>query len=678
MMTVVSGAISRSAQRYRADAAPAYALNAHPCTVKMRIGTRASAAADPPQQPRLRAVDVHDVRALPAHQRDQLDHAEQIVDGMQIPAHVSQSDEAGARGERRIAQRALAVRGDEHVEPSDERGQQGGHIGLRSARLGERDQQQDPGTGGHRAVSLYSGVMSAGQRAARRAAGVLVVALFAWWAVADGGYAPGAWYPGALVLLVAIAGCVRARMVRDAPPAVRLALAALAGLTVWSFCSIAWADARGDAWDGANRTLLYLMVFALFAVVPWTVAEAAAGLGAFALATAGVGAWEVARVVVAGADASVFVDGRLAAPVGYENASAALFLVAFWPALLLAAHRPAPAWARAILLATAGLLLELTILTQSRGALVAGVVTLILAIVFVWDRVPLLASLLAVAAVTAASLPTLLGVYEAAPREPDLGPVAIALGLSAAVLFATGLALERAARGRGRLVRAVAAAAVLLTTAGAALAIAAGTPADSRFAAGLGSGRYDFWRVATLEFGRHPLGGVGADNFAHDYVRERRRREEPLYPHSLALRTVTQLGAVGGALLALFVGAVVVAVRRLPSGDLGRSAVAVAALVAGSRLAGARLDRLAVGDAGRRGPGDGLPRPGRRARPAAARRSGPARRSPPAPAPRSSPASPALSLRAAGAVGEGGRSERCGSGAAIPARRCAGSSVRAS
>ena len=218
----------------------------------------------------------------------------------------------------------------------------------------------------------------------------------------------------------------------------------------------------------------------------------------------------------------MFVDGRLAAPVGYENASAALFLVAFWPALVLAAHRPAPAWARAILLATAGLLLELTILTQSRGALVAGVVTLILAIVFVWDRVPLLASLLAVAAVTAASLPTLLGVYEAAPREPDLGPVVIALGLSVAVLFATGLVLERAARGRGRLVRAVAAAAVLLTTAGAALAIAAGTPADSRFAAGLGSGRYDFWRVATLEFGRHPLGGVGADNFAHDYVRERR------------------------------------------------------------------------------------------------------------------------------------------------------------
>jgi tetratricopeptide (TPR) repeat protein len=427
--------------------------------------------------------------------------------------------------------------------------------------------------------------MSAGQRAARRAPGVLAVALFAWWALADGGYAPGAWYPGALVLLAALAGCVRPRMLRELPPAAQLALAALAAFTAWSFCSIAWSDARGDAWDGANRTLLYLTVFALFAVVPWTVAEAAAGLGAFALATAGAGAWEIARAI-AGGGASVFVDGRLAGPVGYENASAALFLVAFWAALLVAAQRPTPRWARAIMLATAGLLLQLTVLAQSRGALVAGVLTLALALVLLPDRLPLVLSLLAVAAVAAASLPTLLRVYEAAPDEPELGPVAIALGLSAALLFAAGLALERAerkaARTRVPLVRAVAAATVLVTAAGAALAVAAGTPADSRFAAGLGSGRYDFWRVATLEFARHPVGGVGADNFAHDYVRERRRREEPLYPHSLALRAVAQLGAVGAALLALFVGAVAAAVHRLPRGDLDRRTVAVAALVAGA------------------------------------------------------------------------------------------------
>jgi tetratricopeptide (TPR) repeat protein len=424
--------------------------------------------------------------------------------------------------------------------------------------------------------------MSAAHRAACRAVGVLAVALFAWWAVADGGYAPGAWYPGAVVLLVALAGSVRPWMLRGLPPAPRLALAALAGFTAWSFCSIAWADARGDAWDGANRTLLYLTLFALFAAVPWTLGEAAAGLGVFALATAGVGGWEIGRAV-AGDTAGVFLDGRLAAPVGYENASAALFLVAFWPALLLAAHRPAPRWRRAVMLATSGLLLQLTILAQSRGALVAGVVTLALAVALVPDRAALSAALLAVAAVTAASLPTLLTVYEAAPEEPDLGPIAIALGLSAALLFAAGLALARTERWAARVPprRAVVAATVLVA-AGAALAIAVGAPADSRFAAGPGSGRYDLWRVATLEFAQHPVAGVGADNFAHDYVRERRRREEPLYPHSLVLRSVAQLGAVGGVLLALFLAAVVLAVRKPAPGDVGARAVAVAALVAGT------------------------------------------------------------------------------------------------
>jgi hypothetical protein len=426
--------------------------------------------------------------------------------------------------------------------------------------------------------------MSVGQRAAWRAVGVLAVALFAWWATADGGYAPGAWYPGALLLLAALAGCVRPRMYRALPLPARVALAALAAFTVWSFCSIAWADARGDAWDGANRTLLYLTVFALFAAVPWTSGEAAAGLGAFAVATAGVGGWEIVRAL-AGDGSGAFADGRLAAPIGYENASAALFLAAFWAALLVASRPRTPASARGVLLATAGLLLELTILAQSRGSLIAGVVTLVLALVFVADRRELLLALSAVAVATGASLPALLGVYGggAPVQEPDLAPAAVAMAVTAVVLYGAGLALEPAARwvavhARVSRARAIAAVAVLVVGAGAGLALSP----DSRFAAGPGSGRYDFWRVAALEFARHPVAGVGADNFAHDYVRERERREEPLYPHSLVMRALSQTGVVGAALLALFLGAVAVAVRRLPARDPARRSVAVAALVAGA------------------------------------------------------------------------------------------------
>ena len=52
-VVVVSGAISRSAQRYSADTGPEYALNAHPCAVKIRTGTPSAAAAVRPSRPAL-------------------------------------------------------------------------------------------------------------------------------------------------------------------------------------------------------------------------------------------------------------------------------------------------------------------------------------------------------------------------------------------------------------------------------------------------------------------------------------------------------------------------------------------------------------------------------------------------------------------------------------------------
>jgi hypothetical protein len=427
--------------------------------------------------------------------------------------------------------------------------------------------------------------MRAGQRAARIAVGGLAVALFAWWATADGGYAPGAWYPGALLLLAGLVVVVRPGAYGALPRPARWALVALAAFTAWSFCSIAWADARGDAWDGANRTLLYLTAFALFALVPWTVAEAAAWLGAFALATAGVGTWAFVRALT-DADPTVFADGRMAGPIGYENATAALFLVAFWAAFLLAARPATPRVARAVMLATAGLLLELMILAQSRGSLLAGMATLALAIFLARDRWALVPAGAAVAAATLAALPALLGTYDGADGVGalDLTPAAIAMGVSTAALLLAGLALGRAdrwlatRRWKPRPHAVGATAAVLVV---GAVALAALAP-DSRFAAGPGSGRYDFWEVAALEFAHHPIAGVGADNFAHDYVRDRDRFEEPLYPHSLAVRAFSQLGIVGGALLVAFLGAVAIAVWRLPADDLARSSVALAALVAGA------------------------------------------------------------------------------------------------
>jgi hypothetical protein len=74
-------------------------------------------------------------------------------------------------------------------------------------------------------------------------------------------------------------------------------------------------------------------------------------------------------------------------------------------------------------------------------------------------------------------------------------------------------------------------------------------PQGSSHFTGLGSHRYDFWRVAFDDFRGHPLGGVGADNFAASYLRDRRSSEEPLYPHSIELRLLGETGLIGTLLL---------------------------------------------------------------------------------------------------------------------------------
>ena len=93
------------------------------------------------------------------------------------------------------------------------------------------------------------------------------LALFVVWAGDQAGYPLTHWAPGALIVLVLLAiaaGVVRLRP-REVPVPVLVALAALAGYTALSYLSILWAAVPGDAWEGANRTLLYLLVFALFA-----------------------------------------------------------------------------------------------------------------------------------------------------------------------------------------------------------------------------------------------------------------------------------------------------------------------------------------------------------------------------------------------------------------------------
>src|SRR6478609_8508531 len=115
------------------------------------------------------------------------------------------------------------------------------------------------------------------------------VALLIVWATDQAGYPLTHWAPGGLILLALLAiAIVVLRMPRPPLPiAVRVALGALAAYTALSFLSIAWAADPGTAFEGADRTLLYLLVFALFACWPQRGGTAAAVLLVWTLSLAG-------------------------------------------------------------------------------------------------------------------------------------------------------------------------------------------------------------------------------------------------------------------------------------------------------------------------------------------------------------------------------------------------------
>jgi hypothetical protein len=410
--------------------------------------------------------------------------------------------------------------------------------------------------------------------------GLLIAGLLTIWAADGGGFSPLAWYPGGLGLLalLAVVALGGGALWRQPGGAARASILLLAGFAAWSFASIAWAGDRGVAWDGANRTALYLLVFLLAARWRWTARSAAVTLGAIAAGIAVGGVVTMWQVGHAARPLDAFIGSRLVSPTGYPNATAALYLLVLWPAVCLASRREVRPVLRGLSLALAGLLLQLSLVPESRGALLSLPVVAILYLVLVPGRGRSLLALGLVALPTALILPQLLGVYRTASSGGDVPGAVAHAGLGMAVAFAvTTVAGTIAALADRRLelpapviarinVGLAAAAGVLAVTAVAGCVALLGSPEASAQAAwrsfrsdsipqgdshftGLGSARYDFWRVAFDDFRAHPIGGVGVDNFAASYVRHRRSDEEPLYPHSIELRVLGQTGIVGVLLL---------------------------------------------------------------------------------------------------------------------------------
>ncbi len=444
---------------------------------------------------------------------------------------------------------------------------------------------------------------------------VAAVALFVVWATDQAGYPLTHWAPGALVVLalLAIAASVVRLRVAEIPLAVRIALGCLAAYTALSFLSIAWAGVPGDAWEGANRTLLYLLVFALFACWRQRGASAALALGCWTLALIVLAAFTALHLDAAGRASlqTLIPGGRLTYPSGYANANAAQWLMAFWPAVLLARSERLPWALRGVLAGGSVLLALLALLSQSRGSLYATPVLLVLVFALVPGRTRTFATLVPVLAGIGASAPTVLAVgnrlshgdvtraaVHSATAAAFAAAVVVGLVVALGAAIETRRSFSETSRRRIRIaVRASAVATLAAVLVGGL--VAAGDPVariksgwDSfkggygadrstggRLVSGLGSNRYDFYRVALDEYLAHPIAGIGADNFQQQYLVHGRSNETPRYPHSVELRTLAQTGSVGAVLALVGLGAALIAAAAaLREADPLARCVAAAAL----------------------------------------------------------------------------------------------------
>ncbi len=427
---------------------------------------------------------------------------------------------------------------------------------------------------------------------------LVALALFVVWATSEAGFPVTHWAPGGLVVLLLVviaAACVGVRW-GEIDGAVKLAVGCLAGYTALSFCSILWAGVQGAAWEGANRTLLYLLVFLLFACWPQRARSAALLLGAWTMAMIGLAVFVALHVDAAtGAGLqSLIPGGRLAYPSGYPNASAAQWLMAFWPALLLARSERLAWWLRGLLAGGAVLLADVALLSQSRGSLYATPVMLVLVFALIPARTRTFALLVPVAAGVVAAAPAVLrvgdhlqaGAVVASTTHHAIVATFLAAAVVGVVVAVGALVESRLARSTtraGTVHRALAATAVAtlaLILVGGAVAVgnpvsrlehawhtfkvgyAANSQTGSRLVSGLGSNRYDFYRVALDEFLAHPVLGIGVDNFQEQYLQHGRSTETPHYPHSVELRTLVQTGIVGSLLALVGLGAALWAVAR--------------------------------------------------------------------------------------------------------------------
>jgi hypothetical protein len=410
---------------------------------------------------------------------------------------------------------------------------------------------------------------------------LVAVGVFLYLAGDEGGFIGTTFLPTTLLMLGVLLASLYALPAPRPTRSVWVAVALLAAYAAWSYLSITWAAEKGLAWDGANRTVLYAIVLALFALWPLRGGPAMFLIGLYGLGVATIGLWELVKVEGAHTSIQYLYEGRLAEPVGYVNANVELWFSAFWPCVVLAARREAPVVVRGLSLGASGLLACLAVLGQSRGWLFLLPVAVLLFVALVPGRGRNIVALAVAGGAVALALNPLLDVLDSFHAFRPPGPVyghAVDVTLTvAAVLTVVGLVaalVDRRVELGADIGRRLSMGVVALFVAGCVAAVVVvdvdrGNPVHlvsnawhkfkrggtdpytlrQRYRTTLNTYRYDYWKVAWREFKRKPLTGVGSDNFGLDYNREGVSVQTPRYPHSVEIRALSETGLVGVALL---------------------------------------------------------------------------------------------------------------------------------
>jgi hypothetical protein len=432
---------------------------------------------------------------------------------------------------------------------------------------------------------------------ARSAAAALLLAGPTVLAFFSGGYFDEARLWGAIG---AFALVLVAALVSDAPlpkswPG-RLAIAGLAGLAAWTAFSIDWAPLAGPAFHDSQRLLLYVaaLIAAAALLRGWATAEAIEP--ALAAGTVIVISYGLSGRLLPGLihlDSSLSAAGRLEQPLTYWNATGALAAIGFALCARLTGDSERRPLTRALAAAAAVPLGLGVYLSFSRGALAALAAGLIVLLLLAFDRpqiraiaITLAGALLA--SVAAGLMPGVRSLHGSmSPRELQ---GAVMLVLLIALSAATGLIARRAAQNEDdrplptlRRRHLVAALGVLIVATALVVArvhektsVARGAT-TARFGS-VESNRYSYWKVAGHMFAQQPLRGEGSGSFGVIWLQRRTIPEAAQDAHSLYIETGAELGIVGLALLALFVGSSGVAARRAYLRDPALTAGWIAAL----------------------------------------------------------------------------------------------------